>query len=142
MGYAIHIRGNRVRVSRYEAESDMSEETERIFAKFKRDAVNDYRIQMRDRGEMNHVEAQILDLVARLHPHSSRGSKRIGPANDRYLDEPIGRFDREVQFYLAYLEYIAPLKAKGLAFSLPHVSARSKDVGVTGHVRSRRWRRS
>ena len=129
--YAIHIRGNRVRVSRYEAESDMSEETERIFAKFKRDAVNDYRIQMRNWGEMNHVEAQVLDLVARLYPEVFASLEGYGSRYGRFLDEPIGRFDREVQFYLAYLEYIAPLKAKGLAFSLPHVSAHSKDVGVT-----------
>ena len=36
-----------------------------------------------------------------------------------------------MQFYLAYLEYIEPLKAKGLAFSYPRVSARSKDVCAT-----------
>jgi DNA mismatch repair protein MutS len=37
------------------------------------------------------------------------------------LDETIQRFDKEVQFYLAYLDYIAPLKAAGVAFCLPTV---------------------
>ena len=38
-----------------------------------------------------------------------------------------------MQFYLAYLEHIAPFRASGLAFSYPRVSGRSKDVH--GHRR-------
>ena len=48
--------------------------------------------------------------------------------NQGFVDETIGRFDREVQFYLAYLDYVAPLKAKGLALCYPRVSLESKDV--------------
>ena len=128
--YAVHIRGNRVRVSRYEGEADMSAEIERTFEKFKQGAVNDYRVRFREQADMNHVEAQILDLVARLHPETFARLEQFCARHERYLDDTIGRFDREVQFYLAYLEYIEPLKAKGLAFSLPRVSARSKDIAA------------
>ena len=82
---------------------------------------------------MNHVEAQILDLVARLHPETFAKLELTAPATSSYLDETIGRFDREVQFYLAYLEYIEPLKASGSGVLL---SAR---VGsVQGDARPRR----
>ena len=128
--YAVHIRGNRVRVSRYEDEADMSAEIERTFQKFQQGAVNDYRRRFREHADMNHVEAQILDLVAKLHPETFAKLEQFCARHKRYLDETVGRFDREIQFYLAYLEYIEPLKASGLTFSLPRVSARSKDIAA------------
>jgi DNA mismatch repair protein MutS len=125
--YLVSIKGNRVRVSRYEGEADMSEEVERTFGKFKRGAVSDHRVRFRDYPEMNHVEARILDLVAKLYPEAFAKLDAYCARHARYLDETVGRFDREVQFYLAYLEYIEPLKAMDLRFSLPRVSARSKE---------------
>jgi len=129
--YTVHLRGNRVRVSRYEDEVDMSSEIERTFDKFKRSAVTDHRVRFREPAEMNHIEAQILDLVAQLHPETFATLEQFCTGHAQYLDETIGRFDREIQFYIAYLEYIEPLKARGLEFSLPRVSARSKDIAAS-----------
>lgn len=126
--YSVHIRGNRVRVSQSGGEPNVSEEVERAFAKFQQGAVRDYRVRFREAAEMNHIEAQIIDLVAKLFPDPFARLADYCVRHERYLDETIARFDREVQFYLAYLEYIAPLKAKGLAFSYPRVSGRSKEV--------------
>ena len=80
---------------------------------------------------MNHVEAQILDLVAKLFPEPFARLADYRTRHDGYLDPTIARFDREVQFYLAYLGYIAPLKGNGLAFSYPRVSGRSKEISAT-----------
>ena len=55
-------------VSKYEGEADYSAEVEATFAKFKQGAVRDYLSKFSDYPDMNHVEAQILDLVARLAP--------------------------------------------------------------------------
>ncbi|HUA03213.1 MAG TPA: hypothetical protein VMB27_04865 [Solirubrobacteraceae bacterium] len=129
--YAVHLRGNRVKVSRYEDEADISAEIERTFARFKQGAVTDHRASFRDHADMNHVEAQILDLVAKLHPEAFAELEQFVARHERYLDDTIGRFDREIQFYLAYLEYIEPLKREGLPFALPRTSARSKEVSAT-----------
>ena len=128
--YAVHLSGNRVRVSRYEGEPDMGAEIERTFEKFKQGAVNDYRRRFLEHADMNDIEAQILDLVVRLHPDAFARLDQFCARYQGYLDETVGRFDREVQFYLAYLEYIEPLRATGLAFSLPRVSTRFKDIAA------------
>ena len=130
--YRIHIKGNRVRVSTYDGEPDYSAEVEKTFAKFKQGAVKDYLVSFRDGPDMNHVEARILDLVARLYPDVFAELDDYAARNRDYLDAVIGSFDREVQFYLAYLEFIAPLKKAGLQFCYPQVSA-----GCQGDIRRR-----
>ena len=126
--YAIQIKGNHVKVDAYVGEPDMSEEVEQTFAKFRHAAANDYRVRFKEYPDMNHVEAQILELVAKLHADTFARLEAYWTRHRRYLDETIGRFDREVQFYLAYLQYIAPLKAAGLAFCHPRVSTSSKEI--------------
>lgn len=77
---------------------------------------------------MNHVEAKVLDLVATLYPdvfaHLDAFQKRYAD----YLDATIARFDREIQFYVAYLELVATIQGNGLPFCLPRVSDVSKEV--------------
>jgi DNA mismatch repair ATPase MutS len=46
----------------------------------------------------------------------------------------VARFDREVQFYLAYLEHQQRLEHIGVAFCYPTVSAGSKSTAVEGGV--------
>jgi DNA mismatch repair protein MutS len=129
--YCVYMRGNRVHVSRFNEEPDYSVEVERSFAKFKQGGVKDYRTTFRDWPDMNHVEGQILDLVAQLF---SRTFARLDAFCDRhrnFLDQTIARFDREVQFYVGYLEYLEDFKAEGLAFCYPEVSKRSKRVSAS-----------
>ena len=128
--YAIRTNGARVTVTRYEGEPDYGAEVEQTFAKFQHGAVDSYLVKLPDHTDMNHVEAQILDGVARLHPEVFEPRAEFCSKHRNYLDATIGRFDREVQFYLAYLELIGPLKAAGLPFCYPHVATRSKAIGA------------
>jgi DNA mismatch repair protein MutS len=128
--YCVLIRGNRVTVRKYEAEMDYSVDVEETFAKFKQGAVKDYRVAFRSLPDMDHVEAQILDLVARLYPDIFLHLDDYRAKHDHFLDETIAVFDREIQFYLAYLEYIAKLKRGGLPFCYPRISTTCKDIAV------------
>ena len=59
---------------------------------------------------MNHVEARIIGLVAEAAPGRVRHARAATAlATGTTSTQTIGRFDREVQFYLAYLELIEPL---------------------------------
>jgi len=128
--YAVHIKGGRVTVSGYGGEADYSAEVAETFAKFRQGAVKDYRVKLSDWADMNHVEARVLDLVARLYPAVFGGLEDYCARHRGYLDATIGAFDREVQFYLAYLGYIQRCKAAGLPFCYPQVSDRSKEVAA------------
>ncbi|MGH3190898.1 MAG: MutS-related protein [Streptosporangiaceae bacterium] len=128
--YAVRIQGPRVTVSRYEGEPDYATEVEETFAKFKQGAVKSYLVRLPEFAEMDHVEARIIGLVAKLFPDVFGTLASYCTGHRDYLDQTIGRFDREVQFYLAYLELIGRHKAAGLPFCYPHVSARSKEIAA------------
>jgi hypothetical protein len=126
--YCTRIRGGRVDVSRYEDEADYSATVLTTFERFKQGAVNDYRVKYRTRPGMNHVAAQILGLVARLFPEEFAALDEYCRRHAGFLDEGIRRADSELQFYLAYLDHIRPLRASGLRFCYPEVSASSKEI--------------
>ena len=128
--YCVNIKGNRVTVSRYEGEADYSAEVQRTFAKFAAGAVKDYRIGFRSRAEMDHVESSILALVARLYPEAFQALDEFCVGRAGYLDKAIRVFDREVEFYAAYQDFIAPMKAARLEFCYPVMSAASKEISA------------
>ncbi len=128
--YALLIKGNSVTVRKYTAESDYSKEVAETFEKFKQGAVKDYRAKFPSWPEMNHVEAQILELVARLYPDIFSHLDNYCAREGQYLDETLATFDREIQFYLAYLEYVARFKQAGLSFCYPHLTDTDKDVSA------------
>jgi DNA mismatch repair protein MutS len=126
--YCTRIRGDRVEVTRYEEEDDYSAAVLATFERFKQGAVKDYKIRYRTWPGMNHVAAQILDLVAKLFPEEFAALDEYCRQHADFLDKGIGRADQELQFYIAYLDYIRPLRAAGLHFCYPEVSAASKEV--------------
>jgi len=128
VSYCVIFKGLRVRVRKYEEETDYTVEVEKLFEKFKQGATKDYRSKLNVESTMNHVEAQILDCVAKLYPEIFTSLNRFCVEHRNFLDETIRRFDREIQFYIAYLEYIGRLKQAGLMFCYPQVSNADKDV--------------
>jgi hypothetical protein len=130
--YCTRIRGGRVDVSRYENEDDYSAAVLKTFERFKQGAVKDYRALYRTWPGMNHVQAQITELVARLFPEEFAALDEYCVRHAAFLDEGVRRADRELQFFLAYLDYIRPLRRAGLRFCYPEVSATSKDVVANG----------
>jgi len=126
--YCIRIDGSRVEVSRYTGEADYSAVVLDTFERFKQGAVKDYLIRYRVQPGMNHIAAQIVELVARLFPEQFTALEEYCRQHAAFLDEGIRQADQELQFYLAFLDYITPVRAAGLSFCYPEVSASCKDV--------------
>lgn len=128
--YGLLIKGNRVTVRPYEGEADYSEAVEATFAKFRRGVSKDYRAGFRRMIGLNHVEAQILERVALLHPKCFRALEDFCASHASYQDDTIVRFDREAPFYLAWLAYMDKHRQRGLDFCYPALSATAKEIEV------------
>jgi DNA mismatch repair protein MutS len=126
--YCVHIKGGTLRVRKYESERDYSAEVEETFEKFKQGAVEDYKVKFSEPADMNHIEAKILDFVAALFSETFSSLNEYCAKNHDYLDRTIAVFDREIQFYLAYLEHAAKFKRAGLQFCYPQISDECKEV--------------
>lgn len=128
--YTLQIKGGAITVRKYDSEIDYAAEVEKTFRKFHQGAVKDYRAKFIESSQMNHVEVAVMDFVARLHFDIFVNLSAYCQRNVAYLDETIGAFDREIQFYVAYLDYLEPLRRAGLNFCYPEISSRSKTLGV------------
>jgi hypothetical protein len=126
--YNVIVGQGKFSVRQYDDEADYSVEVEKVFEKFKQGAVEDYRVKFRESSGMNHIEAKILEFVARLYPEPFAALDRFCAGHGQFIDETIRVFDREIQFYMAYLEFMAAIKRKGLAFCYPQVSATRCEV--------------
>ncbi len=130
--YTLRIRGSRVTVSPYQGERDSSVEVEQTFARFRQGEVDDHLVKVADSGSMDHVEARIVALVARLNPEEFAALDRFCARRRDFVEPGVAAFDREVQFYLAYAEHIERLERAGLSFCLPVVSREAKESSAEG----------
>jgi DNA mismatch repair protein MutS len=126
--YCVLTKGSSFTVRKYEAEADYSIEVEETFEKFKQGAVRDYKVKFSTSEDMNHIEAKILEFVAKLHPELFAALDAFCSRNGDFIDRTVAVFDREVQFYIAYLEYAAALKRARLQFCYPRVSKTTMEV--------------
>jgi hypothetical protein len=130
--YTVQINSGRVTVRLYDGGDDYRHDVEATFSKFERGEVKDRRVEYSPFSDLNHVEAQVLELVAELFPGPFGRLAEYCTTHRDFIAPRIARFDREVQFYLAWLDFIAPIRSSGLRFCYPEVSTTSKETRVVG----------
>jgi len=126
--YCLLIQGSCITLRKYEGERDYSDEVEKVFGKFKEKAGKDYRSKFHNSPDMNHVEAGVLNIVAQLYPDIFSSLDNFYNENRDYIDKTIAVFDREIHFYIAYIEYMFRLKEAGLKFCYPQISSQDKEI--------------
>lgn len=124
--YCVDIVADRVTVRRYDQEPDYSAQVAATFERFRQGDVADHRVRFSSWPDMNHIEAAILERVAKLFPDAFSALGRFVMDHDEYVDTTLARLDREAQFYLTYQTVRRHLHDAGLATSYPRVSKRSK----------------
>lgn len=126
--YCVNIHEGRVTVLPYENQTDYSVTVEAIFARFQRGKVKNYLAQPSTVNGMNHIQTQIINGVAHLHPEPFHLLENFYAEHKSCIDTVISRFDREVQFYAAYLRYLEKFRRSKLPFCYPTVLRESRNV--------------
>jgi len=116
--YGLHVRGSRVEIFRLEQEVDEGLRIAQTFAPFAREAK--LCLQPKPRGpQLNALEERILDQVAALEPEPFCRLSLLLEEHKNWIEPGFWEGHCELQFYMSYLELIAPLRARGLPFCLP-----------------------
>lgn len=124
--YCMLIFGGTITVRRFADEMDYSQAVEMTFERFKRGAVKDYKAEFHNGLDMNHVQAAVLELVAKLYPELFTALEVFSRDWRDFEDATVMAFDREVQFYLGYLDYIRRLRDVELGFCYPVIADKDK----------------
>lgn len=130
--YTLLIRGGSVTVARYLEQTDYEREIEEDFDRFRQGDVARHVFKFANSVQMNHIEAGILDRVAKLFPEALAALDEFGAQHDGFVDGVIAQFDREVQFYVAYHEHVSRLAGKGVSFCLPEITTEKGDLYASG----------
>ncbi len=120
--YCVVARGSSFTVRKYEGEPDYSADVEETFDRFKQGAAGDYRVKFSTGQDMNHIEAKILEFVAKLYPEVFTALDKYCSRNGDFIDRTVAVFDREVQFYVAYREHMAAFGRARLSFCYPRMT--------------------
>jgi DNA mismatch repair protein MutS len=132
ISYGMLFRGDKVTVRKYASEPDYTVTILDRFARFRETAVEPpVSPRPKDDFSLNHIEEGILEFVGRLLPEQFRRLDDYVARNSIFLDDVVTTFDREIAFFVAYLQFIKALKRADLPFCHPDVSASSKETNVT-----------
>ena len=125
--YSLLIGNGVITVTLYNEESNYSAEIEADFDKFKQGAVKDHLFKFNEFAQMNYIEAGVLERVARLFPEIFSKLDAFSAHNTPRLDATICRFDREVQFYISYVEYMRRFQEFRIAILQPNPFKRQQE---------------
>jgi DNA mismatch repair protein MutS len=120
------------KVTKYKEGLDYSAEVERTFQKFKEGSAKEYKYEFPSLPHLNVVEAKVLEFVTQLYPEIFASLADYCARYANYEEKPIQIFEREIQFYISYLDYIETFRRAGLKFCYPKITTNSKEIYSDG----------
>lgn len=130
--YLVHIQGLKVHVEKFDMQPDYTSEVTRTFERFATEVSHDYHVALADVQDMNHVEEQILECVAHLHPEAFALLDQFCLRHEQFIEPAIARFEREIQFYLTYLALVGRVTEAGLPFAYARVTHQAGTMQAKG----------
>ncbi len=130
--FRMRIKGPTIYVSGERQEPEYAREVIELFARFKAHKQPKTIVDSPYQSiEVNHVEAAVVDMVARLHPNEFRALAGFAEHAGQVIDSGLLAYERELAFYLAWLEIADLLRGVGLEVGLPGLGTDS-GISVSG----------
>lgn len=118
--YTLIIDSGKFTVKPFEGEEEYSKVVEDVFSKFKdEDCENEYKFNIKKATGMSHVEAKMMEFVRKIHPEPFELLDEFFNNHRSFMDEEVLCFEKEIQFYIVYLDFVNHLEEKGLRFCYP-----------------------
>lgn len=118
--YTVRTEGSYVEVGAADADYDVGAEAEELFARFRQYEESAPIFAVETPGRMTQLDEQILERVALLNRSLFADIDSFCSRHADFLDPLAERLDRELHFYLAYLEFATSLAP--LSFTLPSIA--------------------
>lgn len=120
--YCMLIKGGTIRVRKYEGQEDESVQLLALFTKFKQKDSIDYRHKLPDHPYAEHIEAAVLDMLAKWYPDLFADLVDFCKSHRSFIDKTVERLANEVQFYIGYLSYLDMIPKNKLRLCYPVVT--------------------
>lgn len=118
--YTVLLNESVVTVRKFEEEPDYNAVIVNLFSRFQVGQPVRPEKKMQDTGVwIGNVQSRILDGVARINPKIFEELCGFTSQGRHFIDPVLTRFERETQFYMAWIEFTSQLSEKGLVFSIP-----------------------
>lgn len=130
--YCVQLDRDRIIVNLDNSEYDYCETINSTFERLN-GATFDYQISFFTDLEMCVLETKILEIIRKMNLETFNKLDVYYEKHVSFLDKTIKRFDREIQFYISYIDYIGKLRRKDYIFSYPDVSYTKKINIVEGY---------
>ena len=126
--YSLIIKSDGVIIRRFASAQDYTAELVRVFEKFKNDKSEMVKVRTPSHYDVNHVEAILVELIAKFYPAVFQKLEVYFEKYSDCMNPAIRRFYREIQFYLSYIDYIAPMESANLKFCIPSISEADSNI--------------
>lgn len=132
--YCVEIDGAFVEVRNCVLEADYGAEIAQVFERFRQVDPTQPELSFETDMRMSQVDEKVLDRVALLNQDLFIRLGAFCAEHEDFADPLLIRFDREIQFYVSYLELVGRLGARGIAFCRAEVGRASKRIEVSEAV--------
>lgn len=128
LDYCLLIRGDTVKVKKYEGEADHSLQVVELLERFNPHPQTARTVDKLHEGLAAHIENGILNLLAKIYPQSFARLDHYCLSHHQFMNPTILKFSRELQFFIAYFDYQAIFKKFNLPFCLPEITTTKNDL--------------